>query len=465
MVDGWAVAELRHAEFGDKRLRNRLVRIVEDLAAKPTASVAEACGNWSATKATYRFWDSEQVTPEAIRASHRQSTVERIQGEGLVLAIQDTTELDFSHHAATKGLGPLAHPALRGLWVHSVLAATGRGVPLGLVHQAVWARDPEQVGQRHRRRQRETSEKESQRWLTALQASEAAVPEKVTLVTVADREADIYDLFALPRRPGSELLIRAAHNRRVNEIGYLWDTVRQAPLAGQYTLTLGRKEGKPAREATLSVRFTQVLLQPPAHRRGRSSLRAVPVQAVWVYEEAPPAGEKAVEWLLLTTWPVRTLADALCCVQWYSYRWLIERYHFVLKSGCRLEKLQLEEAARIERALATYCIVAWHLLWLTYQARRSPEAPCSLVLETHEWQALACIIHHTSIPPAEPPTLRQAVRWIAQLGGFLGRKSDGEPGVQTIWRGLRRLHDIAATWQLLRPSPPSQLDTTSTMLD
>lgn len=455
-----AAITLRRAQFRDKRLFNRLVRIVEDLAAKPNSSVAEACGNWAATKGVYRFWDSERVTPEGIRASHREATVERIGGQPLVLAIQDTTDLDFTHHPATQGLGPLEHPALRGLKVHSVLAVSEGGVPQGLLQQAVWARDPEDVGKRHRRRQRETADKESQRWLTAVQGTEDVVPIDASVVTVADREADIYDLFALPRRAGSELLIRAAHNRRVNDVGYLWQTVEQAPLAGHYTFTLQRKEEMPARQATLTVRFRQVRVQPPGHRHSRAALPAVPITAVLAQEEAVPEGVKPVRWLLLTTLAVTTLEAALCCVRWYSYRWLIERYHFVLKSGCHVEELQLETAERLENALATYCIVAWRLLWLTYEARRIPEAPSSLALETHEWQALYCTIHKTSIPPAEPPTLQQAVRWIAQLGGFLGRRSDGQPGVKTIWRGLRRLDDIAATWLLLRPPPPSQLDIT-----
>lgn len=459
-MEGWAANELRRTQFGDRRLRDRLIRITEALATKPTASVPEAFGQWSATKAAYRFWDSKRVTPAAIRAGHRDATIERIQDHGLVLAVQDTTDLDFTHHPATKGLGPLEHPALWGLKVHSVLSVSDQGVPLGLLHQAVWARDPEQVGKRHQRRQRETKDKESQRWLTALQSSEEGMPESTRIVTVADREADIYDLFALPRRAGSELLIRAAHNRRVNDQGYLWETVQRAPVAGEYTFTIQRKEDVAARQATMCVRFTQVMMQPPRHRAGRSSLRVIPVYAVLAQEEAAPVGVQAVQWLLLTTLAVTTFDAALCCVRWYSYRWLIERYHFVLKSGCNVEELQLETAERLESALATYCLVAWRLLWLTYEARRSPETSCSSVLETHQWQALYCTIHHTTIPPAEPPNLQQAMRWIAQLGGFLGRKSDGQPGVKTIWRGLRRLDDIAATWQLLRPSSLSQLDTT-----
>jgi hypothetical protein len=164
--------------------------------------------------------------------------------------------------------------------------------------------------------------------------------------------------------------------------------------------------------------------------------------------------------VLITTLPVATLEEAIQCTRWYSRRWLVERYHFVLKSGCRVEDLQLETGERIQIALATYCIVAWRLLWLTYEARQNPEVPCDRVLELHEWQSLYCTIHKTAVPPDTPPTLYQAVRWIAKLGGFLGRKGDKEPGVVTIWRGLQRLYDIAETWRLLYPgASPKNSDT------
>jgi len=143
-------------------------------------------------------------------------------------------------------------------------------------------------------------------------------------------------------------------------------------------------------------------------------------------------------------------------VKWYTYRWLIERYHYALKSGCGIEKLQLETARRFHMALATFSIVAWRLLWLTYEARVNPDQPCDTVLETCEWQSLCATVNQNPIPPDTPPSLRAAVRMIASLGGFLGRKGDGEPGVKTIWRGLRRLHDIAATWKLLHLNSPSK---------
>ena len=205
------------------------------------------------------------------------------------------------------------------------------------------------------------------------------------------------------------------------------------------------------------MRYETLALQPPALRRAKEALSPIPVQVVLAQEENPPPSAQPVSWLLFTTLAVTNRQEALQCVRWYSYRWLVERYHYVLKSGCGLEELQLEEAQRVHRALATYSIVAWRLLWLTYHARQSPDIPCDRVLELHEWQSLYCTIHKTPVPPARPPSLCQAVRWIAQLGGFLGRKSDGEPGVKTIWRGLRRLADIADTWLLLHPNPSPHL--------
>ena len=451
----WAVEELSQADFGDERLTKRFIRLVKDLAEQPEASVPQASGDWATTKATYRFWNNKQVTPEAIRAAHRNSTIQRIQAEPMVLAIQDTTSLNFQSHPVTQGIGPIDAKGTSGLFVHSVLTVTAQGVPLGLVHQQVWARDPEEKGKSKKRKQLPISEKESQRWLDSLQATQSAVQEGARIITIADREADIYDLFALPRATNMDLLIRANYDRRIQvdneEIGKLWDRVQQTPVQGTVTLHLDHKPGQKAREVELTLRSVKLSIMPAvSDPKGlHASHEPIPLTAILVREEQPPEGETPLCWLLLTTLQVETFQQAAQCVRWYRYRWLIERYHFVLKSGCRLEELQLETAQRLERALATYCIVAWRLLWLTYQERETPDASCELALQTHEWQALYASIHHTPMVPSTPPCLREAVRWIAQLGGFLARKSDGEPGLQTIWRGLRRLDDLASMWLLL----------------
>ena len=271
--------------------------------------------------------------------------------------------------------------------------------------------------------------------------------------TGQEETADIFDLFALERRANSHLLIRAEHDRKVvdHPSKYLKAAIGQTEAAGEMEVEIPRAKDCSARIATLTIRYAALTIKPPSHSPASSQLQPITVNLIWACEDNPSDEVVSpVSWLLLTTLPVECLEDAVRYVRWYSYRWLIERYHFTLKSGCRIEELQLETADRIERALATYAIVAWRLLWLTYEARVNPELACDRVLETYEWQALYARIHKSQTVPSQPPSLRQAVRWIAQLGGFLGRKGDKEPGVKTIWRGLRRLHDISETWKLLR---------------
>lgn len=177
------------------------------------------------------------------------------------------------------------------------------------------------------------------------------------------------------------------------------------------------------------------------------------MSVVDVQELMPPNGQEALHWRLLSSLPVQTLDEAKRCVRWYRLRWLIERYHFVLKSGCRIEERQLETAARLQTCLSVYAIVAWRLLWLTYQARCAPTASCEVAFTQEEWQTLYCYIHQVSVPPETPPSLQDAVRWVAQLGGFSNRTGDKHPGVKVLWRGWQRLQDLTAMWRLMHPPP------------
>jgi hypothetical protein len=450
-MSSWAADELAAVNLGDGRLNRRLVRMVEALSTQPGASVPQAMGNWAATKGAYRFWDQEDVTAAAILAPHQAQSVARVGDQERVLVVQDTTDLDFSTHPNTHGLGQLDNKWVRGLKVHSAMLVSLLGVPLGLIHQQVWARNgPIQKP----RRQRATAEKESQRWLDTLSASQARVPPEIGLITVADREADIYDLFALPRRAGSDLLIRATHNRAVSEAGgYVQQAIQAAPLAGTLTVSVPRHDDAPAREVALQVRFATLHWQPPINSRRRAALAPLAVQVVLATEEPAPTKGKPVRWLLVTTLPVTTLAQAAQIVYWYTLRWLIERFHYVLKSGCQIEKLQLEKAARLQCALATYDLVAWRLLWLTYQARQDADQPASVHFTPEEIQVLAHVRQLPKLRTAQALTLQQAVRRIAQLGGFLARKADGEPGVKTIWRGLQRLTDLLEGWRAATAQP------------
>lgn len=405
-------------------------------------------------QANYEFWANRRIKANQIISAHTSATIERIKEHQTVIAIQDKTEIDLGKRQRTRGIGAIGNQAAKGLHLHTVLAVSESGVPLGLLEAKMWAREKVRKGKGVEERRRKITQKESYRWIESLETSQNLIPPKISLITIADREADIYELFAQPRREGSDLLIRASHNRRVKkaqgETQKLFETLRLVSPGGNLTLELQRTPRRKARKARLTVKFTTVeLLAPTGKKEVKSGIK---VQAILAEEENPPVGEKAVSWLLLTTLPVLNYTDACDCLEKYAYRWLIERFHYVLKSGCGVEELQLETAERMEKAIFTYAIVAWRLLWLTYEARKNPDKKIDEVDEVlgeKEWKVLYLVTQKNKPLPIESPTLRKVVRQIASLGGFLGRVGDGEPGVKTLWRGWQRLKDMMIGWQLM----------------
>jgi hypothetical protein len=445
--------EFGDAPLGDARLVKRLIGIAEKLGEQPTASIPQACGTWDHIKGAYRFFDNHRVDEDQILAAHQQASQERARSHTVVLAVQDTTQLDFTHHPGTSELGMMQDPKHQGLFYHPTLLLTPEKVPLGLAQHQVWTRPAEQFGKSHDRKQRPIQDKESHKWLRSLEATaslQAALPD-VCFVNVADREADIYDFFRLARQLEVHLLVRAAWNRRVTQPEkYLWHHLTAQPVAGYHTVEVPRRPGNKERQARLAVRFAAVTLQPPKHRYNEKDLEPVVVWAMYALEEEPPVGLAPISWMLLTTIPVTTLEEAIEKIQYYTCRWYIELLFKILKSGCRIEELQLETGARLRRCLAIYSVVAWRVLFLTMQSRQQPEMSCEVILEPEEWQALYCFTHETSQPPPQPPSLKEATRLIARLGGFIGRRRDGHPGPITIWRGLQRLKDITFAWRLGR---------------
>ena len=452
----WAEEEFGEADLGDKRLNARLVQLAGILGEQPQNSLPDASGEPATLKAAYRFFDNEGVTPAGIMQSHIEATYRRMASMKVVLAVQDTTYLDWTAHPETEGLGPLASASRQGMLAHSTLAISEERVPLGVLAQQVWARDAETFAQLKDHKERPIEEKESYKWLKSLEAVEAAhqaCPE-TQFVSVGDREADIYDLFIAERSPGVELLVRAAENRRVeSEERYLWAALGATPVVATTEVKVPPRHGQAARTAHLEIHWREITLRPPL-KRAKEKLAPVTVWAVWAIETDPPPNLPAVEWLLLTTVPVQSTADALQRLAWYSCRWGIEVWHKVLKSGCRIEARQLETADRLKRCLTLYAVIAWRVLYATMLSRAVPEASCLALLNDAEWQALYCAIHHTTILPPTPPTLHQAVRWIAQLGGFQNRKRDGHPGVTVIWKGFQHLSDLTYMYLVFRPQSP-----------
>lgn len=449
----WAGSELAGAELGDERRALRLMRMVERFVERAEQSLPHGLGSWAETKAAYRFFENDQIAWSKILEPHRACTVRRAAGEPIVLVAQDTTEINLTPHQATQGLGYLSNPKCRGLLLHTCLTMTPTGVVLGVLHQQMWARPLEGLGKRHKRRDRRTDEKESQRWLDGLKATQAALTEHPQVVIIADREADIYDLFAVPRTANIQLLVRISREQRrvEHEKQNLIQALEAEEVQGSLSVQVPRQGNRPPREAHFSVRWQTLAIHPPRSRP--AGLPPITLQFVLIVEAAPPSGEKPVRWLLATTLPVTCLAEASRCVDYYVRRWLIERFHYTLKSGCHVEDRRFDKFENICRAVACFSIVAWRLLWLLTESRQHPHQPCTVVLSQPEWEVLETIAEQRFRRPrrGQPPELGEAMQLIGKLGGHLGRKCDGPPGLKTLWRGLTRLSDLATGWSLSHP--------------
>jgi hypothetical protein len=429
---GWADEEFLGIDLGDKRRDGRAIRLVERLAERPTASIPGACNGWAETQAAYRFLAGEEYDWLDILEPHRQCTRTRMAAHPVVLCLQDTTELDFNGQGIA-GLGPLSYEVQRGLYVHPTYAVSAAREPLGVLDAWMWAREPKAAdGTR-------PGIKESVRWSEGYaRVAELAVglPE-TRLVYVADRESDIRELMVRARDldTPADWLLRSQHNRALPEGGRLWAKVLASPPLGEIRFTLPAGRGRTTREVRQALYAQRVSLSDG--RRGTFAVTCLVAREVG----APP-GVKPIEWRLLTNRSAETLAAVVELIDWYRARWEIELLFLVLKEGCRVEALQLGTVERLERALALFLVVAWRIARLMRLGRTLPDLDAALLLEPEEWQA-AYILAKKPLPK-QPPRLNAVLRLIARLGGFLGRKRDGEPGVKTIWLGLQRVMDFAA---------------------
>ncbi len=456
LMDSWAEEEFAAAALGDARRTKRLIQLAHTFGQRPALSLPDGAQDPAMLKAAYRFFDTDAIDPAAMLASHIASTYDRCATVARVLAVQDTTELDWSQHPHTTGLGPIHTKNHRGMLVHSMLGITPDRVPLGLLQQHVWVRDETTFGQLPDHHTRPFADKESVRWadgLAAVNAARAACP-ATHFIMVADAEADIYELFTAERTEGVDLLIRAGQDRSVDdpETRRLWHSLPASMRVGTRVVRVSAQAGQPAREAEVTISRRTITLRPPRRPAGSTPpLHPVTLQVVWVTEERPPAGVEAIAWVLLTSVPVQSAAAALEVVDWYCCRWGIEIWHKALNSGCAIERRQLETAARLQRCLTLFSVIAWRIVYTTMLARACPEVPCTAILDEDEWQALYCTVHRTPTPPPTPPAIGEAVRWIARLGGFQGRTGDGAPGIMVMWKGFQHLADLTTMYRIMRP--------------
>ncbi|MGL4513590.1 MAG: IS4 family transposase [Lacipirellulaceae bacterium] len=445
-MSDWAFRELLGTELGDARRTDRLIAMVEAFSVDPEASPWQALGDAGQAKGAYRLWDNPECSVERLLSGHAQRTVERCSTRREVLVVQDSTEFNYTAHPATAGLGYTSCASKQGVKGHAALAVAPDGDVLGVLDFWFWTRDNAEVGKRKSRNHRPTQEKETARWWRGVRAAERALPPGGRAVVVGDAESDFFDLFAEPRAEGVELLVRVSHRRRVIDRPerYLIDAVLTRPV-GTLTTEIPAADNRPARQATLQLYALGATVPLPANHP-RQELRPVDLSWVLAREERPPAEATAVEWLLATTLPVTSREQAVACVERYRLRWRIERYFYALKQGCAVEKLELRSSERLMRALATYAIVAWRITHLLYHTRACPDEIALLL-------PLEDLVLRLGAPPAmRPPdgplNNRDALRLIGKLGGHPSRTRDGPPGVKSLWRGLRRLHDQTQGYSL-----------------
>ena len=429
-------AELNGVDLGDQRRNRRACAVIEQLGQKPQGSIPMATGGWSETKAAYNLFAHQEVAPQKILEPHVQCTLERAKDHNVVLVAQDTTELDYTKKSDIEGLGTLNYETRRGLYLHVSLAITPERLSLGLLDSWSWTRPFEDA------------DSESIRWIEGYQrACEyqqqlSAEGANTQLVYMADREGDIYDIFAEHQRIiqrgefAADWLIRSQHDRKTEEGEKIRTLLDAAEPLGEITFQLPKGRGRNARPVTQTLRAVSVPISPP--QKGQP---VVTVTAILAREENPPQGEEPVQWILLTNRTVQTLEQAQQMLDWYLCRWQVEVFFKILKSGCKVEELQLEHVDRIQNALAFYQIIAWRVLYLTILGRTCPELPCNIVFEDEEWQAVY-IVTKKEQPLETPPSIDEMIRMIASYGGFLNRTYDGPPGPQTIWIGLQRCKDF-----------------------
>lgn len=419
--------EFKTIELGDARLNRRAVLLAERLGQKPSASIPNACQGWAETAAAYRFLRHEQVSWDKVLEPHWQASQVRMAQHKVVLCIQDTTELNYNGQAIT-GLGPLSYEAQRGLYLHPTYIVSPEREPLGVFNAWTWARQfKAEDGTR-------AGVCESSRWIESYEriADSARQLPDTRHVCVGDRESDILELMTKARDLGypADYLVRSQHNRAVPGGAKLWDQVMAQTPIGRIRFMLPSGRGRKSRMVEQDIRVKRVSLKDKA--KG-----SIEVTCVIASEVNAPEGVKPVQWRLLSNREAHTLEQASELIDWYRARWEIELFFLILKEGCRVESLQLSDKDRLESALAIYMVIAWRINRLMRLGRTVPELDAGLVFEPDEWRA-AFILNKKRVP-TKMPTLNEVIRLIAKLGGFLGRKGDGEPGAKTLWLGLQEI--------------------------
>jgi len=434
----WAQDQLADGHWADKRHGDRACQVLYDVAARSDCHLSAVSAEPAKAKGAYRLLENARVTPQQLWTPIFGATERQLPEGQRIVIVQDTTTVVLSNCEGTIGLGTAQRAREEALMMHWALAASPQGQVYGAIHSELWARPLEEFGKRAYCNRRPFQQKESYKWVAcARQLHERSLLSGCRLLHVGDRESDVFEVLqALLMDLKDDAVIRCSHPERLlTDRRQLRQAMQQQPMLGQRTLAVPRRGRRKARSAHVTIRSARLTLAPPANSLNKA-LAPQPIHVVWVHEPAPPKHTRPLHWMLLTNLPVDTPSQCWEVVALYKLRWLIEEVHLTLKNGLHIEQTQLKTAERIEKLLAFCVAVAVLIVQLKQWSRLQPEAPCTVVLSDQQWRVLYLYRQGRPYPGGRPPpTIREVVRWIGQLGGHLGRKGDGMPGVRTLWQG------------------------------
>jgi hypothetical protein len=420
-------------------------------------SIPLVCQDWANTKAAYRFFSNGRVSEADILAGHFQSTRDRtLATNGLVLVLHDTTEFTYQRENSeaigiTKSInsgrdkaGRLRSHTVCGILMHSSLAVTIAGVPLGLAAVKFWTRKKFKGTAALKKRINPTripmEKKESIRWVENLKQSTVLLGDPRRCVHIGDRESDIYELFCTAQEIGTHFLVRACVDRLAGDGDHtIADEMDEVAVKGLHRVEVRDSNGD-LDEAVLEIRYRTIRVLPPIGKQKRYP--ALTLTVIRAEERGTPKNRKKIDWRLITDLPVQSRKDAIEKLEWYALRWKIEVFHKILKSGCKAEESRLRTAQRLANLLSVFCILSWRVFWITMLNRSTANAPPDLALTEVEIDLLDHLIRDRVPKPLQRKTLSHYLIKIARLGGYLARANDPPPGNTVIWRGLSRLTDI-----------------------
>jgi hypothetical protein len=454
--DAWFDRELAGCSFADERLSKRLRKLVAQIGSAMGQSIPLVCQDWANTKAAYRFLSNDRVSESDILAGHFQSTRDRtVATDGPVLVLHDTTEFTYQRESTnaigiTKSInsgwdkaGRLRSHTVCGILMHSSLAVTTEGLPLGLAAVKFWTRKKFKGTAALKKKINPTripiEKKESIRWVENVQQSTELLGDPGRCVHIGDRESDIYDLFCAAQQVGTHFLIRTCVDRLAGDGDHtIADEMEEVAVKGLHRIDVRDNNDGPG-EAVLEVRYRRIRVQPPIGKQKRYP--ALTLTVIYAQERGTPTNRKKIDWKLITDLPVCSRADAIKKLEWYALRWKIEVFHKILKSGCKAEESKLRTAQRLTNLVSVFCILSWRIFWMTMLNRSAPDALPALTLTATEIAVLDRLV--SDKPQTRRKTLSHYLTKIARLGGYLARANDPPPGNTVMWRGLSRLTDIA----------------------